>query len=206
MLFSWVTVALAGNLSIGVGGGIAKDMGDPSLGDEKYANFDLGLGLLVPVRYKVGDTTRLRFDLGLQMARGDDRVTFEQDGTRYYLDDQPAAVTAATLSVGGDLFLGKTPVYLGATMGGGYFLVAHSFSGGPSDLGKDAASHQLAPVADIHLGGYQEVGDTLAFWLESGYSISFLDVSALDTAGLNAQRAPFGWNALRVGLGVSLSL
>lgn len=205
-MFSWIALAHAGDLSVGLGGGITKDMGDPALGGEKYANFGVGLGLLVPVRYKVGDTTRLRLDLGLQMARGTDRVTWEQADTTYYVDDQPAAVTAATLGVGGDLFFGKSPVYLGATMGGGYFVVAHSVSGAPSELGTDLSSRQFAPVADVHLGGYQGVGDTLAVWLEAGYSISFLDASALTSAGLNAQRAPFGWNAVRVGLGVSLSL
>jgi hypothetical protein len=201
-----IATALAGDVSVGIGGGVASDMADPAVDTAAGARFSLGLGVQLPVRVRVGANSRLRFDLGYQAARGEDRITFEIDDEVRFLDGQPAAMNAATAAVGGDLFFGRTPVYVGAGMGVGLFVVGHAVSGGPPELGENLASRQFAPLADAHLGAYQPVGDKVAIWLESGYSMSFLDGRALHTAGLNAQRAPFGWNAVRLSLGVSYSL
>jgi hypothetical protein len=127
---------------------------------------------------------------------------------------------AVAVSAGADFLLpvpGKVAPYLGADLGVAWVGTFHSF-GGPTEVLLDPEQNNLESgsnidpwtsqatfVTDLHGGVDLPVGERVALWVETGYSVAFLNSRELRKTPpeLDATRDPYGWNAFRIGAGVS---
>lgn len=218
--------AVAGEVSAGFGLGIGTDMPDKVSKD--YANFGPGPGLLIPLWWELGSAARLRATARADMAMGSDRVTWAAgavDGSdvRLYDDDHLAVLVAASLTVGGEVVIPGSGVapYLGAELGPAWIGTYHSLDGAtatalldpeqneldnPGNI--DPYTGQVAWRSDVHLGVQPSIGDTSSAWLELGYSLAFVGEKALRKTpeDIDARRAPYGYNAIRLGVGLAFEL
>ena len=215
--WSMVGAAYAGGLAVGVGVGVVKDMPDA------HARFGVGPTLQIPVRYEIAPRAFLRVDLQAAFATGHDRLTWgrEIDGAevRFYSDDHWSLVASGALMVGADVMLpDDLPVYVGVQAGLGMIGNYHALGGtsaavlldpDQNDIGDtgniDPSSMAIVPVSALHVGALLPIGDGLDLWGEVGYTVAFLGAKPLTKtpSGLGATREPFGWNPLRVVVGVS---
>ena len=137
-------------------------------------------------------------------------------------------LTAASLTVGAearvpDEDLPVVPL-AGFGVGGAWVGTWHSFgvaeSGADTTLLLDPAENDLsdpnnidpyatnlALLVDVYGGAAIPLTDSLDGVVEIGYSVAFLPGEELQkaTPGLDAQRDAFGWNALRLQAGVSIT-
>ena len=215
-----------GTLGVGVGAAVVADLPDAVSGS--HTRFGPGPGLVVPLRYRVAPMARLRLTPRVDFAAGTDRVRWVQeiDGqpTTFYADGHWAGRFGVSLTGGADLFLpvdtGPVAPYLGAELGGAWVTTWHSFDG-PSrvlldpeqnDLDNprnvDPYTTQATFLTAVHAGAELAVSEGLALWLETGYSVAFLNARPLEKTPpeLQATRDPYGWNAFRVGAGVVFRL
>jgi len=211
-----------GDLSLGVGAALAIDLPDPaSKGDAKFAP---GPSLQVPFRWTVVPLARARLDLRVDLATGTDTVRWTET-----VDGEPVEVqstghfamfVAVGLSAGVDFLIpvkGKVAPYLGADLGVAWVGTFHSFDGAtqvlldpeqndlddPNNI--DPYTTQWAPLTDLHGGVDVPLSAGVALWVETGYSVAFLNARDLRKTPpeLDATRDPYGWNAFRIGTGVS---
>lgn len=224
-----------GDISIGVGAGVAFDLPDRAstlqAGDPVRTvrtGFGPGPLLRIPFRWQVAPLARVRVDADLSLATGQDVVTWTQqiDGepVDFFDADHFTMALSAGLSVGADLFVpvGDALIapYLGADLGGGWMGVYHSFGGrtqvlldpeqndleNPNNV--DPYTSQAVFLSELHAGAEVAAGTGLAVWLEAGYSVAFVPARDLKKTptGLNARREPFGYNAVRIAVGLNFSL
>lgn len=213
----WIGAAYAGALGVGVGVGAIKDMPDAR------GRFGVGPSLQIPVRYEVAPRAFLRADLQAAFATGHDRLTWgrEIDGSevRFYSDDHWSLVTSGAVMVGADVLLpADLPVYVGVQAGVAMVNNYHALGGTSAavlldpdqneigDTGNiDPSSSAIVPVSAFHVGAWLPMGDAVHLWGEVGYMVAFLGAKPLSKtpSGLDARREPFGWNPLRVVVGVS---
>ena len=215
--------AQAGDLSIGFGAAVAADMGDKvSAGDTKFGP---GPSLQVPIRYAVADKAWIRATVRADAGWGTDRVTWGEtiDGqdVRFYSTGHWAMLLGTALTVGGDAGLpGDLPLYVGAEAGPAWVTTYHSLGGETqllldpeqNDLDStgniDPFTAQATLLTDLHGGALLPMGDAMKLWVETGYSLAFVGPRALNKTpeALDARREAYGWNAVRLGVGVSLAL
>lgn len=223
------STAHAFDTSVGVLAGGTFDLPDRASGG--YTRFNPGGGLAVPVRIRVGESSFVRASMRLDSATGNDRVTWDATAgdqrVRLSSRDHWTLLTAAALTVGGEV---RAPTdwavlpFGGASLGGTWVGTWHSF--GQSDEGVDTTSlldpeqNELtdpnnidpwaggfAVLAEVHLGAAVPVSDGLELLLETGYSVAFLPEADLNKAppSANARRSAFGWNPLRVQVGLAFT-
>jgi hypothetical protein len=221
-------VALAaetGDMGVGVGVAMAADL--PDKVSKEYAKFGPGPSLQIPFRYQVAPLARFRASARFDLGVGSNRVHWEQEvngeDVTLYSDDHWAMFVAGGLSVGADFLLPvDSPLipYLGAEGGVAWVGNYHSFSGStqvlldPEQNDLDDSSNidpwtgQLTLLTEVHLGGDFALSEGLDLWVETGYSVAFLNARELRKTPeeLNATRDPWGWNTLRIGAGVVFAL
>ena len=219
------SAVLASDASIGVDAGVAIDCADRVSGD--YAGFKPGPTLGIGFRYQLTSLTRARATLRGAFEQGTDRITWNRtiDGeeVRFYDDDHFTMLVGVGLTAGLDVMVpGDLPVtpYLGGSVGGVWVGTYHSLGGDTqilldptqndldSESNIDPYTSQMAFISELRLGVQREFGDTVALWFETGYSVAFLGARPLKKTPveLDARREPYGWNSIRLGLGVSFSL
>ena len=216
-------VSTAGDIELGVGAGVGIDL--PDAVSKDHTSFGPGLGLAIPVKIGVTDYASLRITGRADVAFGTDRVSWavEVDGApvRLYSDGHWAMLAGAALTAGPEVIFpvdGAIRPYLGAEAGPTWVATYHSFGettqllldSPENDLtdpnNVDPFTSQLALLTDAHVG--ISTGDAVGLWSEVGYSVAWIPEAALNKspAGLDARREAFGWNALRLGVGVRFSL
>lgn len=214
-----------GDLSVGVGLSVVADLPDTASGD--HTRFRPGPGLALPLRYQLAPLARIRITPRLDLETGTDRVRWEQeiDGepTSLYADGHWAALFGVSLSAGADLLLPlDLPVapYLGAELGVASVTTWHSLGGVTQPLldpeqndlenprNVDPYTTQATFLTELHAGADLPVSDRLAIWIETGYSVAFLNARPLRKTPpeLKATRDPYGWNAFRIGGGIVFRL
>jgi len=222
-------VASAGDVTLGVGIGAGIDLPDAAA-TAHGTHFGPGPSLALSARYGLGTHARLRATLREDMESGNDRITWGQqiDGqdVRFYDETQKAYLVSTGLTIGadGDFTHGSGFIpYIGAELGIAMVSTYHSnFSDSTAgilidqsdekaaDTGYlDPYSSQAAFLTDLHLGGRIPVAAGVAAWVETGYSLAFLNASPLKRVpdpSLDARREAYGWNAARLGVGVSFAL
>jgi len=211
----------------GLGLGVAMSADLPDRVSKEYAKFGPGPSLQIPFRYQVAPLARLRATVRFDLGVGSDRVHWEQEVNgetlTLYSDDHWAMFVAGGLGVGADFVLPvDSPLlpYLGAEGGVAWVGNYHSFSGSsrvlldpeqndledPNNI--DPWTGQVTLLTEVHVGGDFALSDALDLWVETGYSVAFLNARALRKTPeeLEATRDPWGWNALRIGAGVVFEL
>jgi len=217
--------AVAADMSFGVGLAASTDLPDKVSGD--YAKFGVGPGLHLPFRVDLAPFARLRVSARIDSGFGSNRVTWRQyvDGeeVRFYDDDHWSMLLAGALTAGGEFMPPvELPVmpYLGVGFGAAWVGTYHSFGGATQHLldedanDLDSSSNidpyttQFTFISDIDLGAELDLSEALALWFELGYSIAFVSEKELKKtpAVYDALRSPYGWNAARLGVGVSFAL
>lgn len=222
--------ALAGDVALGALVGTSFDLPDASSGE--HTRFGPGGSLSVPLRVELAPYAFFRATLRADAGTGRDRVSWaavagDQD-VRLASSDHWAMLTAASLTVGAE---GRLPgedlpvvPLAGFGVGGAWVATWHSF--GVSDSGVDTTilmdpaqndladpnnidpyAANLALLVDVYGGAAIPLSDSLDGVVEIGYSVAFLPGEELQkaTPGLDAQRDAFGWNALRLQAGVSIT-
>ena len=211
--------ARAEEVRVGVAATLATDLPDPVSGE--YARFGPGPGVQVPVWVELAPWALLRATVRGDLGVGSDRVSWKReiDGepVRFYDDEQFAMFVAGGLTLGPEVVFpmnGAVTPYLGAEAGGAWVGTYHSF-GGPTallialdqndlqDAGNvDPYTSQLTVLTEVHIG--LGLGTDDRYWAELGYSAAWLGASDLRKSppALAARRAPWGWNAIRLGVGV----
>jgi hypothetical protein len=207
---------------VGVQAAVTRDLPDASLASGG-ARFDVGAGVVVPVRYALAPGADVRATLELSGASGADRVEWVEPGAggpvTWYSDAHWALYTAATLSAGPEFALGgRVAPYLGAEAGAALVGTWHSFWGDTAPLldperndlddpdNIDPYTLQAVPAAGAHLGLRVGVPERLALEVELGYTVAFLPAAPLrkSTPALDASRSAYALDVLRLGLGISL--
>ena len=130
-------------------------------------------------------------------------------------------VALAGLTAGPELVLAPDAAIrptLGAEFGGAWVGTYHSLDASTAFLmdpalndlenanNVDPYTNQWALMTDLHAG--LTTGDAVGLWTEVGYSASFVAESTLrkTLAEYEARRSAFGWNAVRLTLGVRFAL
>ena len=207
---------------MGVQVGGVYDFADQASGE--HTNFGFGPTLALTYRLHFAEFARARFGLQSHLATGSDRVTWqvEVDGEpmRLHSDEHFAMVVGAGVTAGFDVMVPKemaiTP-YFGGDVGVSWFGTYHSLGGetqvlldpeqndldNPNNV--DPYTSQFAWVTEFHFGLEKDFGDRVLVHFETGYQMAFLDSQPLKKAseGYDARREAYGWNALRLGLGVA---
>lgn len=224
LLAALAAPADAAELSLGLAADVVVDPADKVDG-KRGARAGTGGALRVPLRIGFAEGAALRATLGTTFTFGQDRVEWTQyDGAvTYYSDDHWTLVNSSSLMLGPVVDLTRTSArpYLGAQAGGVLVTSYHSFQGASavlldpaqgdvtSSTHIDPWSRDLVPAAEL-LGGLRLGGTDggLAFEVEAGYTVAFLDEVALQKSRpeLGAVRTAWGYNALRVGVGAVFSL
>jgi len=210
--------ARAEEVRVGVAATLATDLPDPVSGE--YARFGPGPGVQVPVWVELAPWALLRATVRGDLGVGSDRVSWKReiDGepVRFYDDEQFAMFVAGGLTLGPEVVFptkGSVEPYLGAEAGGTWVGTYHAFDGptalllapernGPKAGGVDPYTSQLTVLTEVHMG--LGLGTQGRYWTELGYSVAWVGASDLRNApdALAARRAPWGWNAIRLALGV----
>ena len=221
VLLGAVQSSHAADMSFGVQLGGAIDLPDQTSGD--HTQFGFGPALALTYRLHFADYARARFGVQSHLATGSDRVTWqvEVDGESVRLSDDEhfAMVVGVGVTAGFDVMVPKdmavTP-YFGGDVGVSWFGTYHSLGDDTQVLldpeqneldnpnNVDPYTSQLAWVTEVHVGLEKGFGDRVLLHFETGYQMAFLDTQPLKKVaeGYDAQREAYGWNAVRLGLGV----
>jgi hypothetical protein len=215
----------AAEVTVGAGLAVAADLSDRV--SAEHTDFGPGPSLQVPVRVALSEHVSFRATGRADLGFGSDRVSWGQvvNGTpvRFYDDDHWAMLAALALTGGVEVELpGALPVtpYLGAELGAAWVGTYHSLGGetqllldpaendlqNPSNI--DPYTNQSAVLTDLHAGLSRGFSSRLGGWVEGGYSVAFLSARTLQKAptDLEARREAYGWNALRLGVGMCVAL
>lgn len=225
-------VASAGDLSVGFGLGAAKDLPDI----QTFGKFSVGPSLQIPFRMGLGDRASFRATIIADGASGNDRVTWgipvpstapnTPASVRYASDAHFTYMVAAGLTVGLEASAkpsGWTP-FIGVDAGPELANTYHSFgtdndntqillTGLTDDELKngntlDPYTSQIAWLTDLRVGVHGPLSNGLDLWVETGYSNAFLGAKALTKPpdAISARREPYGYNAVRLAVGLSFAL
>lgn len=221
VLLGAVQSSHATDMSIGVQLGGVLDFTDRA--SAEHTQFGFGPALALTYRLRFSEYARARFGVQSHLATGSDRVSWEVevDGepVRLHDDEHFAMVVGLGVTAGFDVMVPKDMVvtpYFGGDVGVSWFGTYHSLGGntqvlldpGQNELDNpnnvDPYTSQFAWVTEFHVGLEKGFGDRVLVHLETGYQMAFLDAQPLKKAseGYDAQREAYGWNALRLGLGV----
>lgn len=234
LLFATLCPALAsaGDLSVGVGLGVSQDLPDV----QTFGKFSVGPALQIPVRVGLGDRASFRAALVVDNANGHDRLTWgvpipsvdpnTPAEARYSSEEHSAYMVAAGLTVGLEasaMAKGWTP-FVGVDAGPQLANTYHSKLGEPTHteplLGSlstdelkngntiDPYTSQIAWLTDLRAGVHGPLSGGLDLWVETGYSNAFLGAKALQKTppAISARREAYGYNAVRLAVGVSFAL
>jgi hypothetical protein len=225
----WMAAALAaepGEVRAGVDLGAILDLPDRASGE--HTRFGPGPSIAVPVRIALSERARLRFQLRGEMASGRDRLLWTErvagEDLLLYDDDHLAIPVVVAGTVGAEIAVplgtGGVELALGAETGGAWVSTFHSL-GGPTqplldpeqneldDPGNiDPYTRQLAWVSGLDATVAVPFGEGLHLTLRTGYSGAFLNARPLrkTPAALDAHRAAYGWNPLRIAVGLERTL
>jgi len=216
--------------SLGIQAAVSKDLSDRIRREETAV---LGAGPAVVITGRAGlaeaavapGGVALRLALESEFSNGTDRLNWSEGGWRFYDADQPVRVWSNRLLLGPEVQVpvpGDPPLtpYLGASAGGGRLRATQALEGEAASMAQAGAANtrQWIAAAGAHGGlRYSIPGSTstsstgsarLLVELEVGYTTSFIAPAPLQAADASYEphRAGFGWNPLRVGLGLSLPL
>lgn len=215
-------LALAGSAraatggEIGLVGGAAVDL--PDVETIRHTRFGPGPWLLIPVGFRLNDWAALRVSLRVDWGAGRDRLswtrTVDGETQRFFDDAHDAWFLGAGITIGPEVRLPVTDRFfldLGVEAG---MMVGWTFHVLGEDAlaildddapagGLDPYSVQPAFLTEVHFGGGVHLSPAVALTLETGYSVAFFGEGALANTDpdVAAVREPFGWNALRAGIG-----
>lgn len=224
----WLTlgVAPASALTpneVGVGVGVATDLGDPASAD--HTRFKPGPSLAVPVRWNLteesGDVLlRLRATGRAELAMGNDQLTWDVGvaGTtvRVSDDEHLAVLTHGGVIVGPEVVIpnGEVSPYFGAGLGLGWIGTYHSLSGDsavlldPEQNDLDNPNNLDPYTSQAVIQTEMVVGVDLAteqpLFLELSMGGAWVGERALKKSPERsaATRSAYGWNPVRLTAGV----
>jgi hypothetical protein len=218
----WLQVVVAGEL-VGLQVSLAKDLPDgDTFGPDEQATFGVGADFaLHHYRLLLADTVVLRSSLSRHTAKGVARVVWEDDdGTGHTVPDHDADLSWTRASTGLEIALpaaGRSTPYLGSSLGLGVVRVRQPLdpvedSPWPHLVEKDwigdgrpnavtATTTQLLPDASAWLGLRFSISDSMAFGLESGYTVCHVPLASPKSSPYLYQvdRSEFGLNVFRLG-------
>ena len=210
--------AQASSFEFGGGFDVSTDLGDPGM-EQGAAKMGVGPSIRAPFRWAPHPKVSLRSDAFFSMMGGQDRVEWSQYNGEisYHSEDHWTLLTQFGLSVGPEVApwsAADVSPYLGANIGVAWVRHWHSFDGASAvlldpnennlDRGNniDPFTDQLAPMTGIQAG--LRFTDVLpfAFEAELGYNVAFMRRAPLKKArpALDANRAAYGFNPLRIGI------
>ncbi|MEZ4234882.1 MAG: hypothetical protein R3F59_01685 [Myxococcota bacterium] len=209
-------LALASSFGVGLGG--SYDLPDAKQ-DEQRTRIDLGGLLVLPARIDVGPSVAVRTTFEVGVARGTDTLSWQVGDERVGVENA-ALFGAGTLLVGPEVALrgdrGWWP-YFGVSVGPSLVVTGHSKMTDRHDL-FDPAEYSTADLGDpstvdpfsrqVVLASQLTAGiATDLLWAELGYGGSYLPAGELrrGTPGIGLRREAYGWNALRLVVGVAAS-
>lgn len=216
------SLASAGELSIGVGVGAALDLPDRVNigGDTKLG---VGPGLYIPVRYAFGESVAFRATVRVDSSYGTGSVSWKEGDRRAYSDEPWTMYLGPAVTAGFDIAPPGTSFkpYFGAEAGVAFVNTIQSygestgtqqlFDAEQEDLENsnyiDGMSTQPAVMSDLHIGLRGPLSDGVDLWVETGYSLAFVDSAKVKRtpASLDVMHDPYGYNAVRLGVGVAFS-
>ncbi len=216
-------LAGASGFEVGAGLDLLTDIGDPGL-DQGGANLGWGVAVRAPVRWVPQPVVALRIDPFVSLNRGQDRVEWTQFGgsVDYASEDHWTMLTQLGFTIGPELSPwsdSSLAPYVGTSVGLAWARHWHSFRGDAAVLldpasndvnsggNIDPYSDQIAPSAGVHVG--VRIHDVLPFAIETelGYNVAFTRRVRLKNArpALNASRAGYGFNPIRLGVNLVFS-
>ncbi len=217
-----VGAADAADPTVGVGLGLVVDL--PDAASANHTRFAPGPSLSIPVTLPLTSLVAMRISPRGEVAFGRDRVSWTQSiGGRQYtlVDDDHFSMTArAGVTLGPEVVLAETAISpsLFATIGPSWVGTYHAFEGptagllapaendlsDPGNVDPFTSQAALTTEAGLGLRGQGSVG----WWAEVGYGSTWVGERALrkSVKSLEAHRAAYGWNPLRLGVGVFVSL
>ena len=183
---------------------------------------------MIPVWWEVTPAARFRATARADLSMGSDRVTWGAgtiggDEVRLYDDDHLAVLVATSLTAGAEVVVPAQSLapYLGAELGVAWIGTYHSLDGATASALLDPEQNELDSAGnidpytgqatwrtDVHAGVQPSLSESSSFWLEAGYSLAFVGEEALKKtpSELDARRSPYGYNALRLGVGLAFAL
>lgn len=215
-MIAWLAVAgVARASSVGVGLGGAVDLPD---GGE--AKFGPSPNLLVPVRIDLGQTARIRTTLHAAFGAGTDEISWMVGGERVSEPSEAAYFGSVALLSGPEIAVpldGPISPYFGGSIGLALVHTWHNIDRadlfGPTYTDEqllgapgrtfDPYARQLVLATDLAVGI-----DAAPLWAELGYALQFVPDAPLRKSepSLLVRHEPYGWNALRLVVGVSIPL
>jgi hypothetical protein len=210
--------AVAADIEWGIGVDLAIDLGDPGL-NQGGAKMAPGPVLRAPIRWSPHPVVSLRADPFFGLHSGQDRVEWTQfDGNiRYASEDHWTLLTQFGVTVGPEVSPwpnAKVSPYAGSQLGFAWAQHWHSFKGASaiildpqendvsSGSNIDPYTSQIVPTVGFHTG--IRIHDVLPFAIEAelGYNVAFMRRASLKKArpGLDATRAAYGFNPIRIGI------
>ncbi len=229
LLLLLAQIAAAGTNSFGIGLGFAADLPDAAKGNTSFG----GATLSLPVRIGVSSGARIRIEPRADIGFGSNFVSWQGPGAwqgepyRFSSEEHWAMLTSGQLLVGAEA---DAPInsdvkpYFGAALGLAWVGTWHSFGDetGTGVLLSDYTEEERAnsgtiepntqdivPITDLEAGVRMPLGSSgTALDLGLGYSFAFLGEKRLSRTpdALDATRGAYGWNAIRVGVGVQFEL
>jgi len=216
---AWVGLpAAASDFEWGVGLDLAIDLGDAGL-EQGNANMGAGPVFRAPIRWTPRPAIALRADPFMSFHSGQDRVEWTQfDGhVEYASEDHWTLLTQFGVTLGPEVSPwseAKVSPYAGTNLGVSWARHWHSFKGASAvlldpkenDVGSgsniDPYTDQMIPMVGFHTG--IRIHDILPFAIEAelGYNVAFMRRAPLQKArpALDATRAAYGFNPLRIGI------
>lgn len=201
--------------SLGIGAALVRDLPD-AVDTAVPTKFGLGGALLLPVRYDLTSAAALRGTVRFDVARGSDELLWQLGDSEVGEAPKWALFVSSAATVGPEVrFVREGPVrpYVAGEVGVALVHTFHNIERAElldpkkNDLKSagnvDPFSRQVALATDVSVGAH-----VAPVWFELGYTGAFLDEAKLlkSAPELQVRRAPYGWNALRVAVGVSVPL
>lgn len=206
--------------SVGIGLDFGTDLPD-SHGSDATTAFPVGGALRVPVGIPLSDTAGLRITPRFQGAQGQDLILLPGQGGAALGDEVKAWYASAGVLVGPEVRItrgGVAPTF-GAGVGPALAMTFHNFDrcgyfaandssdcGGSGEPlpGMDPSNTQLVVATELSVGVQFLPEDAgLGAWVELGYgSVGVPGVAFGDRAAEGLERAPYAYNAVRLGFGV----
>ncbi len=202
----------------GLGLDLAVDLGDAGL-EQGEANMGAGPVIRAPIRWIPNPAVALRADPFISFHSGQDRIEWSQFGGHvgYASEEHWTLLTQMGLSLGPEVSPwsdAKIAPYAGTQVGLAWARHWHSFKGASAVLldpkendvssggNIDPYTDQVSPVVGFHTG--IRIHDILPFAIEAelGYNVAFMRRAPLKKArpALDAYRAAYGFNPLRIGI------